>query len=316
MISFPLRKLMVLSLSSASLFTALAQTTTPPTTTPPTTTPPAATPTCTTAPASISALTLERTVALSGISATATPNIPASLRSALTSGALEFRQQFSLNPTTNVLTVTDFAAQPGSASPTAPQNMNFNNVFSSETFNVDKIYSSCKPTPSLLITGTISQNFPVSPIGNLVGVPAAISIGYTTDNPPKVTNAIIVYAGIGSIFTPTATGTLTFPAGSVTPPGTNQGPAVVIAGGINQSTAQKQISLDASGSTSTPAGLQLTYVWTQVNSNQAAAINNPNTATPLITFAGGKGTYIFEVTVTDSKGNSSKQQVTIEYNGL
>jgi hypothetical protein len=290
---------------------------------------PAAPNTCSTAPSSINVLNLERTVALTGLSSTLTPTIPTAIQTAVAAGSLELRQQFVLETSSTVITITEFAAQPSSTMPTPPGSINFSNVISRETFNIDKIYASCKPRPSVLITGTISQNYPVSPIGDLLGVPAAISLGYTTDTPAKVNNVVIVYSGLAAIYSAAATGTLTFPASSVVPPGSNAGaPVIVVAGGLNQATSQKQIVLDLTQTTS-PLNLQVTYNTMQVAPTaqgstgpptggipQAAAINNAMTAQPLITFAGGKGTYAFQVTAMDSSGRTSTQTVVIQYSGI
>ncbi len=286
--------------------------------------------TCTTVPTGISAFTVERMFTPNNISSTTTPVIPSTITSGLTSGALELRENFSFNPQTNIVTITDFAAQPSSSSPTTPANIQASNTLSVVSLTVDKVYFSCQPTPSVLIVGMLSNNYPKSPVGNLNGIPAAISIGYTTDTPPKINNAILVYAGLGSVFSASATGTVTFTSGVVNPPGTNQGgPVIVIGGGNRQSTAQKQITVDLSGSTS-PTGLQLTYTITQVSPpgpnnvpavgastsvpQSAGIVNLGNTSQ--ITFAGGKGTYAFLVTATDSSGKSASQYLIVDYNGI
>lgn len=277
------RKIALLALTAGAL-SALAQTT-PPT--------PA---TCTTAPTSLTALNLERAVVLTGLSSTTTPTIPANILASITGGALELRQQLTLNSTTNIITLTDFTAQPSSTSPTPIGSIQTSSVLSTESFFVDKVYASCKPKPSLLITGFITQNFPKSPVGDLTGTAAAISIGYTTDSPAKVNNVVVVYAGVASIYSAAAVGTLTFPSTPVVPPGSNAGaPVIVVAGGLNQSTAQKQIGLDYSQSTS-PLNLPLTFAVTQVapplangapgsGIPQGAGVNQVSNGVSLITFS-------------------------------
>jgi hypothetical protein len=233
---------------------------------------------------------------------------------AISSGALEAREQMSLNTTSNVLTVQGFTVQPGSPSPTPQSALNFGSILQSYQVNVDKIAFSCQPVPSVLITGKVSNNSPKTPYGDITGALIAVGIGYTTDNPPKLNNVVVLVPGVAGLYSAAASGTLTFASSSATPPGSNNGPTIVFTPGATQTTAQKQLVLDASKSTDAN-GLQLTYAWTET-SGPAAGINLSNTATPLITFAGGKGDYTFQVTVTNSQGVMSTATTTITYNGL
>jgi hypothetical protein len=139
--------------------------------------------------------------------------------------------------------------------------------------------------------------------GLLAGFTARVDVSYLSTSATQTNPNLFGWEG-------------TFSFNSVPPAGSNaNGPSVVIAGGPTQTTASRQLVLDASGSTS-PVGLQLMYVWTQVRMNQAIAIANATSATPLVTFASGKDQYLFQVVVTDSKGNSATQQVSITYTGL
>ena len=279
------------------------------------TTTPAAT--CSTAPTSLSAFNIERTLSLtssSGVFTTMTPTIPPAVLQAITSGALEARERAVLNTTNDTIMVQAFTVQPGSPSPTVPSTIHSSSVVYNYSVKVQNMYFSCAPNPSGIIVGTIQSNYPVTPFGNLTGAPVVITFGYTTDNPPKINNVNFIVPGVAGLYTASAAGTLTFPTGPVTPPGSNPtGPVVVISGGNTQVAAQRQLYLDASRSTD-PNNLQLTYVWRQVNTNVQAAIANANTATPLVTF-GGTGDYTFEVTVTNSAGESSTGQVTVSYIG-
>lgn len=289
----------------------------------------ATTATCTTAPTNLVAMNIERTLNLATSNTTLTPNIPASVASAISSGALEAREQLTFDSAANTVLVQQFTAQPGSPSPTPASGINGSSILTRATVKIDKTYFSCSPVPSMLIVGTISSNVPPSPFGTLSGTPVAISLGYTTDDPPNVNSVVVVLAGTVSEYTPSAVGTLQFPGSSVTPPGSSgNGPVIVIANGNTQTTTSRQMVLDASGSTD-PNHLQLTYVWTQPTPGSgcpadtaagqacslAASISGSNTAMPLVTFGQGRGDYLFNVTATNSAGVSSTQLVRITYIG-
>src|SRR6266496_5504301 len=98
--------------------------------------------TCSTAPTSVTAFNIEQSVnlGLAGgtpggpavpnlgspvVFTTLTPNIPPAALPAIVSGAVELREQVSLNTQANLLTVQGFTAAAGSPSPTTPGNINF-----------------------------------------------------------------------------------------------------------------------------------------------------------------------------------------------
>lgn len=278
------------------------------------TTPP---PTCATPPTRFTAFNIERplNIGSAGVFTTLTPNIPPAVLAAVVSGAVEVREQFTLNTDTNTITVQAFTAQPGSPSPTLPGSIQFTNVLWRYAVQVENVYFSCQPLPSALIVGRIQQNFPETPFGNANGALIAIGLGYTATATPTLNNVTVLVPGVAGLFSPGAVGTVTFPTSGVTPPGTTpQSPTIVFFPGQTQTTSQRQIVLDVSRSTD-PQGLQLSYSWRQVNTNIQAAINNANTATPLVTFGSGAGDYIFEVTATNSAGQSVTARTTITYYG-
>ena len=77
-------------------------------------------------------------------------------------------------------------------------------------------------------------------------------------------------------------------------------------------TTQPQLTLSTVGSMSA-AGGPLTYSLKSLNGS--ASIVNGTTANPQVQFAGGPGTYVFELTVTDANGNSSTDVATVFYKG-
>jgi hypothetical protein len=89
----------------------------------------------------------------------------------------------------------------------------------------------------------------------------------------------------------------------------NQAPQIVIAGGATQNSYTRYLTLDASGTTSPGGNTPLQYLWTSVNNN--ATIINASSAKTQVQLGTIYGSYVFQLTVIDSKGNSSTQFVTI-----
>ena len=149
-------------------------------------------------------------------------------------------------------------------------------------------------------TGAVS----VTMAGILFAVDNAAG-GYTVYPTTDTTYSCIATNQSGQTDTQTVTVKVTPPP---TPP-PNNNPVVVVAGGTNITTIYRFIYPDASGSYSPIGNTPLTYNWTvQYN---AAVIINPNSPTPIIEFGLIGGTYLFNLTVTDSKGNSTTQVITI-----
>ena len=107
----------------------------------------------------------------------------------------------------------------------------------------------------------------------------------------------------------TASKTLTVTVGS-SPPPTAAPPTIVIAGGSTQTTTVRNVLIDASGSTSSTGG-GLTFSLATLYGS--AQIINGNTSKPTVTLGPTPGPYYFNLTVTDSKGVSTTQEITITY---
>jgi hypothetical protein len=99
----------------------------------------------------------------------------------------------------------------------------------------------------------------------------------------------------------------------VTQPTTGGGgtpPTIVIAGGNMLTITSRDFQIDASASFSPAGNNPLTYSWTVANQNPAAILN-PTSAVTNVQLNGPNGTYIFNLTVTDSKGNSATATITV-----
>jgi K319-like protein len=258
-------------------------------------------------PPTLQALNIERALdPASGVLTVATPTIPPVIAAGLLSGALELRESMNYNPTNQVLTINAFTVQTGAPIPTPPSPAVTAATFSIATMNVDKIYSALTPKPSLMLVGTVASNSPPSPYGTLAGAPASLSIGYTTDTPPKLNTVVLSISGEAVEFSAAAQGTLTF-VQPATPPTQGNTPTIVISSPTSVYT--RQADLDASNSTS--SNMPLTFAWTVVNGT--ADIARGNTGKALAYLNGGFGSYTFKVTVTDAKGVASTQNVVINY---
>jgi len=273
--------------------------------------------TCTTAPPGLTTLNFERAATLSDILTTVTPNLPANELASITAGAQEIREIFIYNSQQGTVTSTVFLVAAGAPLPTP--NFNFQTgVIQSTTIKVSQILTSCSPTPSLLIVGTVSASSSTGAFGDLTGAPAAISIGYTTATPPTINNVVEVIAGTVAAYSAAGTGTLTFPAVPVVPPGSTGAITVTVTspqlgtlvGGTKiVQVSQNPLLLDASTSKGTGP---LTFTWTTLG----APVNFVGTGTPgqiLVTFP-SKGDFVIQLTVTDSNtGTTAMYSIILEY---
>ncbi len=174
---------------------------------------------------------------------------------------------------------------------------------------------------------TVSQ---ATSISNCVATPSTINPGdnsvltYSANNATSVTVAGIgqVYGGIlvrpqvTTSYTITAVGPRNQASCQVTvnvntpPPPPPPVRTPTANAGTNFDTIYRLITLDGSKSTD-PDGLPLTYSWRIIN--QTAVILDVNSPTPRVQLGEQFGIYIFELTVTNTKGISAKSQVTVNF---
>ena len=90
---------------------------------------------------------------------------------------------------------------------------------------------------------------------------------------------------------------------------------VAVATPKNAAIISREIRLDGSMSTSSD-GKALTYQWSIPKGSPSAAIYGGNTATPSVQFTQrGSAVYMFQLTVTDSAGNTATDVATVNYQG-
>jgi len=263
----------------------------------------------------LTALQLERSIALTNILTTITPTgIPPTLLASLAGGALDLREQVNFNPQANALTSTVFVVATGSPAPTNLVLLPLSSVLTQTVLTPDKIYLT--KTGYVLLVGTITQSSN-TPYGNYLGFPSTYSFAYSSATPPVISNVIEAVAGTVVIYSPAGTGTFTIvqPPG---PPGGGGGTGVTVnVNGVTGatptfSTTANQIILNASASTSSNPGA-LTYVWQVIQGSAALGFPGGNTAIANVQLGAGKISYVIKLTVTDATGASSVATITIQY---
>jgi len=86
------------------------------------------------------------------------------------------------------------------------------------------------------------------------------------------------------------------------------GPGCTVSGNLTIcQTANRQVTLDLTGSSSSAGNTPLTFL--TVSNELSAAVLNPTSAHPSVQLAELAGDYFFSITVTDSKGNSTTATV-------
>ena len=283
-----------------------------------TTTPPPAATTCKTVPTALTAINLERVIPLADVLTTLTPNVPASTLASIAGGALEIHEKLIYNSQLGTVTSTLFLVPAGGPVPTP--NFDFSTgVVQVTSFQVSQVLFGCSPVPSALLVGTATTTNGV--YGAISSAPAAISIGYTTDNPPKINNVTEVLAGVAVAWSAGGTGTFTVTtptSGGGTGPGT--GPTIVVTAGPGTSSipaqsivqaASSPFLLDASGSTGSGA---LTYSWTTTSNSPVSFVGTSTPGQILVQFP-SSGDYAIQLTVTDSTGAKSTYSLTLTFIG-
>jgi len=267
----------------------------------------------TTAAPSLKSLTLESVVPIDSVDSTATPNIPASLLSALTSGTAELRQQLTYTAATQTLTVTGISVASGSPLPTPSGATGVTSLWT-YTVNVERVDLSAKPGNAVLFLGSAASGSTNTPFGDISGALVSISAGYTTptdaSSPTAFSGIAANLAGSATLFSKQGTGTLTLGGSPTT------GVPVAVAGPKNFISGDPQFQLDGTHSTD-PNGGTLTYHWVFMPVfGTTANLVGADTATPMVTvpsYSDAEGDYTFQLTVTNAAGLSATDSVTITY---
>jgi hypothetical protein len=253
-------------------------------------------------------VTAEGTIPVGSALAITPPRIPAALLAEVVSGRLQVRQRVAYPSTDDQLSVELFVVPPGTAIPAVSPP---GTVLSRVMIRVVNVVSSTTPEPNYTFAGTVASVSDTTLFGDLAGRTAAVLISIPENSTTTITGLQVAVAGAVTTFSVGGAGS----AQVTTPPpgGPNQAPIALIATVPNASgVLARQIQLDASGSTD-PEGRPLTFSWRSLG--KSAAISGSNTAMPTVTFNEGFGEYVFEVTVTDPGGLSTRMQTRVTYIG-
>lgn len=252
----------------------------------------------------IASFRVEGTLPFSQIGVPQAPNVPPNVAAAITSGALEIRQVVTWAPPGSNINVRHVLVQAQAPNPT-PEGSQVDIL---DNYNVS-VREVTRSTDALTFTGSLSQVLGQSPFGLSPGSPVFYSFGYTTSGTMTIFRSVtLVVPGKLTTFTASGMGTLSFTGG-------NQGPlpeGLQANAGPDFATGQSEIMLDAVLST-VPPGTTVTYRWRSVSG--AGNILDPNSPQTRVQLAGNAGDYVFELTITDSSGNTSTDQVRISYSG-
>jgi hypothetical protein len=181
-------------------------------------------------------------------------------------------------------------------------------------------------TTTCSITVTVGAAVPV--ISSFTANPTSINSGQSSTLTWTVTNATSVsISSIGTVAlsgtrsvspvtTTVYTLTATNAAGNATQTATvtvnGGGPTIVFPSPILYTTV-RDVKLDASGSFSAAGNNPLQFYWTV--RGDKATIANRTSSTPSVILPGSAGNYIFDLTVTDSKGNSTTKSLIVRLIG-
>ena len=234
-------------------------------------------------------------------------------------------------------------ANPTSISSGQPSTLSWSSV-NADTVSIDPGVGSVAKTGSVSVNPTQTTTYVVTAMGggasascsitvtvgalpvisSFTATPSSINAGQSSTLQWSVQNATSV--SISSLGTVSASGTnsvspaattvytltATNASGSTTKTATvtvgGSSPVIVFPSDIVYTTV-RDLRLDASGSFSPAGNNPLSFYWT-VRTDQAT-IYDRTSSTPRVYLPGSAGSFLFDVTVTDSKGNSSTKTLTV-----
>ncbi len=164
--------------------------------------------TCKRAPSGLSSFVMEHPVDITTIKSTLDAGgLPGEIAGAIFSGAKEVRSRISYDKTTKILNNQLFLTDPGAQLPSS-NDTDFDNIqFAFIKVAVDKVYISCKPRSTVMLTGKTLDGFPVylPP----AGAPYAFSFSYTVGSQNQgFTDVVSLSAGVALLYHDVAPGSI------------------------------------------------------------------------------------------------------------
>ena len=251
--------------------------------------------TCTTAPPKLNSFWIEHVIDLTKIQTSLVPNVPNSFGPVF-AGTAEARDRITYDATTGIMNNEVILVPPGSSYPTPPSVDWPATRLVYLVVPVDRVMISCQPRPSVMVSGTAVDGFPL--FGNPAGAPVSFAFGYSMDSPAKVRDVVNVVGGVATVW-------------EATVPYARLDFATVfadIAGMPNITTTSPMLTLDGSQSTGGP----LTYSWS--TTGYGMGIVSPNAPKTEVFLGAGGRDYSVTLTVRNlASGQQSTATATIHY---
>src|SRR5258708_30870436 len=134
----------------------------------------------------VTAFTAERALSLSNILTTVTPMASPAVLAAIAAGAIEIREQSSLNTTNSTLTNTYFLVPTRTPNPTVLAQLPFSAFVATTVLTIDRTYVTTNPV-AVGFHGRTTQRT-ATPFGNYAGASGSYSFRYTACKPPTLNN--------------------------------------------------------------------------------------------------------------------------------
>jgi hypothetical protein len=217
---------------------------------------------------------------------------------------------------TRILTNDLLLVSKGSPTPT-PSSVNIaQSRFAFTVVYVEKVLQSCKPSPSIVVSGYVADGSPM--YGDPSGAPYVFSFSYATRPPspnpfanpgfPQFRDIVLANGGVSLAYQDRAPGAINFLTPTV--PG---GPSIVLnipAGGGPVPAFNSPYQLDASYSVD-QSGSGLVFEWA---SDKPVGFYPGNfSPVPLVSFQSGAGDYNITLTVTNNAGVKATSKFKITY---